>query len=34
MQEKHSSSEKIFNHDNQANKNGMGGKISPDINER
>ena len=30
MQEKPSSSEKIFNLDNQANKLGMGGKLSPD----
>ena len=34
MQEKPSSSEKIFNLDNQANKLGMGGKLSPDIDER
>ena len=33
MQEKTSSSEKIFNLDNQANKIGMGGKLSPDIDE-
>jgi len=33
MQEKPSSSEKIFNLDNQANKLGMGGKISPDSDE-
>jgi len=33
MQEKRSSSEKIFNLDNQANKLGMGGKLSPDIDE-
>ena len=33
MQEKPSSSEKIFNLDNQANKLGMGGKLSPDIDE-
>ena len=33
MQEKPSSSEKIFNLDNQANKIGMGGKISPDSDE-
>ena len=34
MQEKTSSSEKIFNLDNQANKLGMGGKLSPDNDER
>ena len=33
MQEKHSSSEKIFNLDNQAQKLGMGGKLSPDSDE-
>ena len=33
MKEKPSSSEKIFNLDNQANKLGMGGKLSPDIDE-
>jgi len=33
MQEKPSSSEKIFNLDNQANKLGMGGKLSPDNDE-
>ena len=33
MQEKPPSSEKIFNLDNQANKLGMGGKLSPDIDE-
>ena len=33
MQEKPSSPEKIFNLDNQANKLGMGGKLSPDIDE-
>ena len=33
MQEKPSSSEKIFNLDNQANKLGIGGKLSPDIDE-
>ena len=33
MQEKPSSSEKVFNLDNQANKLGMGGKLSPDIDE-
>jgi len=33
MQEKPSSSKKIFNLDNQANKLGMGGKISPDSDE-
>jgi len=33
LQEKPSSSEKIFNLDNQANKLGMGGKLSPDIDE-
>ncbi|MDA9693527.1 cob(I)yrinic acid a,c-diamide adenosyltransferase [Prochlorococcus sp. AH-736-P13] len=33
MQEKPSSSEKIFNLDNQANKLGMGGKLSPDSDE-
>ena len=33
MQEKPSSSEKIFNLDNQANELGMGGKLSPDSNE-
>ena len=33
MQEKPSSSEKMFNLDNQANKLGMGGKISPDSDE-
>jgi len=33
MQEKPSSSEKIFNLDNQANKLGMGGKLSQDIDE-
>jgi len=33
MQEKPSSSEKTFNLDNQANKLGMGGKLSPDIDE-
>ena len=33
MQEKPSSSEKIFNLDNQANKLGMGGKLSPDMDE-
>ena len=30
MQEKPSSSETIYNLDNQANKIGMGGKISPE----
>ena len=33
MQEKSSSSEKVFNLDNQANKLGMGGKLSPDSDE-
>ena len=33
MQEKPSFSEKNFNLDNQANKLGMGGKLSPDSNE-
>ena len=33
MQEKPSPSEKIFNLDNQANKLGMGGKLSPDRDE-
>ncbi len=33
MQEKPSSSEKIFNLDNQANKLGIGGKLSPDNDE-
>ncbi|MBO8241556.1 cob(I)yrinic acid a,c-diamide adenosyltransferase [Prochlorococcus marinus XMU1410] len=33
MKEKPSSSEKIFNLDNQANKLGMGGKLSPDSDE-
>jgi len=33
MQEKPSSSEKIINLDNQAKKLGMGGKLSPDIDE-
>ena len=33
MQEKTSSSEKIFNLYNQANKLGMGGKLSPDSDE-
>ena len=33
MQEKPSFSEKIFNLDNQANKLGMGGKLSPDSDE-
>ena len=33
MQEKTSSSEKIFNLDNQAKKLGMGGKLSPDSDE-
>jgi len=33
MQEKPSSSERIFNLDNQANKLGMGGKLSPDSDE-
>ena len=33
MQEKPSSSEKILNLDNQANKLGMGGKLSPDNDE-
>ena len=33
MQEKPSSSEKIFNLDNQANKLGMGGKLSPESDE-
>ena len=33
MQEKPSFSEKIFNLDNQANKLGMGGKLSPDNDE-
>ena len=33
MQEKPSFSEKILNLDNQANKLGMGGKLSPDIDE-
>ena len=33
MKEKPSSSEKIFNLDNQANKLGMGGKSSPDSDE-
>lgn len=33
MKEKTSSSEEIFNLDNQANKLGMGGKISPDNDE-
>ena len=34
MQEKTSSSEKILNLDNQPNKLGMGGKLSPDEDER
>ena len=33
MQEKSSSSEKIFNLDNQAKELGMGGKLSPDSDE-
>jgi len=33
MQEKPPSSEKIFNLDNQANKLGIGGKLSPDSDE-
>ena len=33
MHEKTSTSEKIFNLDNQANKLGMGGKLSPDSDE-
>ena len=33
MKEKSSSSEKIFNLDNQANKLGMGGKLSPESDE-
>ena len=33
MKEKPSSSEKIFNLDNQAIKLGMGGKLSPDSDE-
>ncbi len=33
MKEKPSSSEKMFNLDNQANKLGMGGKIAPDSDE-
>ena len=33
MQERPSSSEKIFNLDNQANKIGMGGKLSPESDE-
>ena len=33
MHEKPSSSEKIINLDNQANKLGMGGKLSPDRDE-
>ena len=33
MQEKPTSSEKIFNLDNQAKKIGMGGKLSPDSDE-
>jgi len=33
MREKPSSSEKIFNLDNQANKIGMGGKLSPESDE-
>ncbi len=33
MQENPSSSEKIFNLDNQANKLGMGGKLSPESDE-
>jgi len=33
MQEKPSSSKKIFNLDNQANKLGMGGKLSPESDE-
>ena len=33
MQEKPSSSEKIFNLDNQANKLGMGGNLSPESDE-
>ena len=33
MQKKTSSSEKIFNLDNQAKKLGMGGKLSPDNDE-
>ena len=33
MKEKSSSSEKIFNLDNQANKLGMGGKIAPENDE-
>ncbi len=33
MQEKASSSKKIFNLDNQASKLGMGGKLSPDSDE-
>ena len=33
MQEKPSSSQEIYNLDNQANKLGMGGKLSPDSDE-
>ena len=33
MQKNPSSSEKIFNLDNQVNKLGMGGKLSPDGEE-
>jgi len=33
MKEKTSSSDKIFNLDNQANKLGMGGKLSPESDE-
>ena len=33
MQENPSSAKKIFNLDNQANKLGMGGKISPESDE-
>ena len=33
MQEKPSSSDKIFNLDNQANELGMGGKLSPESDE-
>ena len=33
MRKKPSSSEKIFNLDNQANKLGMGGKLTPDSDE-
>ena len=33
MREKPSSSKKIFNLDNQANKLGMGGKLSPESDE-